>query len=244
MRGGLIAKFMRGVLAALLFAAFGVGSILATPVFLIPCPAAFRRHVVCTTYRLLSMALRGLGLIGISVSNEDRSVLRALKGRIVVMNHLTFLDIVVLSSLIGDSTCVVKSATLRNPFLSLVSRRVLLSNDNPARVVAEARRVLSNGINLIVFPEGTRGGGGALLPLKRGAAQLSIRCRAPVVAVRLSCDPLVLGKGMRWWDVCDRRSIYSLSVCGEITPPPCDGLVSVRAMTDEIASVLSGKRAC
>lgn len=236
-----MSRFVRGVLAALVFAAFGVGSIFATPVFLLPCPAPFRRRVVCATYRLLSMALRGLGLVGISISDADRAALRALKGRIVVMNHLTFLDIVVLSSLLGDSTCIVKSATLRNPFLSLVSRRVLLSNDDPVRVVVEAGRVLADGVNLVVFPEGTRGDGVALLPLKRGAAQLSIRCRAPVVVVRLSCDPLVLGKGMRWWDACDRRSVYSLAVCGEVVPPPDCGPVAARTMTDEISAMLKGK---
>ena len=102
-------------------------------------------------------------------------------------------------------------------------------------------RVLADGVNLVVFPEGTRGDGVALLPLKRGAAQLSIRCRAPVVVVRLSCDPLVLGKGMRWWDACDRRSVYSLAVCGEVVPPPDCGPVAARTMTDEISAMLKGK---
>ena len=231
-------KLARSALASLVFAGFGIGSTIAAPLFLLPFSARLRRGIVCLSYRLMVAAMRMLRLVVVEVSESDRAELRSLRGAVVVMNHLTLIDVVVLSSLIGDSTCIAKSATLRNPFLALVASRVLVANNDPQRAIGEVEKVLSAGVNLVVFPEGTRGTGRGLLPLHRGAAQLSARFGAPIVAVRLSCDPLILGKGMRWLDVGDRCSRYSIEVRGRLEPTGC-GPADTRAATAEIARLLA-----
>ena len=174
-------KLARSALASLVFAGFGIGSTIAAPLFLLPFSARLRRGIVCLSYRLMVAAMRMLRLVVVEVSESDRAELRSLRGAVVVMNHLTLIDVVVLSSLIGDSTCIAKSATLRNPFLALVASRVLVANNDPQRAIGEVEKVLSAGVNLVVFPEGTRGTGRGLLPLPPAAAS---RCGAAVRQVR------------------------------------------------------------
>ncbi|HVU03234.1 MAG TPA: lysophospholipid acyltransferase family protein [Polyangiaceae bacterium] len=59
--------------------------------------------------------------------------------------------------------------------------------DRAARAIAEGRTVL-------VFPEGTRSEGGALLPFRTGGARLALRARVPIVPAALAGTGAILPK--------------------------------------------------
>jgi 1-acyl-sn-glycerol-3-phosphate acyltransferase len=53
----------------------------------------------------------------------------------------------------------------------------------------------------VIFPEGTRTTPGQPLKLQRGAANIAVRGGLDVTPVRISCTPLTLGKGEKWYRV-------------------------------------------
>ena len=245
-------KLARSCLAGLFFVAFALGSLLLGlllfPVVLLlgtgPTARRRMRALVRTTYRLFVWAACVTGLFRVEISPEDRARLAALKGCVVVSNHLTLIDIVILIAHLGDATAIAKSAAARNPFYARIVKSVFLVNDDPEGVLADACELLRQGVNLIVFPEGTRRTPDARdRRLKRGAAQIALAAGCPVWAVRMGCDPLVLAKGQPWHDVGSRTIVYSLRLLGEVPLSAETGAsrhAAAVAATTQISQMLFG----
>ena len=213
----------RSALALLFFFAFGVGG-LVLGCLLFPPLALFRarramRALVRACYRLFVWAARATGMIRVVLSAEDRARLAAMRGCVVVASHPTLIDVVVLLSLLPDATAVAKAAAGRNFFYSRVVRAAFLVNDNPQLMLDAAKGLLSDGVNLAIFPEGTRTPADASgRKLHRGAAQIALYAGVPVQCVSIACDPPVLAKGQPAWDVADRVITFTVRVRGEILP--------------------------
>ena len=240
-------RLPRSVVALLFFLAFGVGGlilgcILFPPLMLFRARRAMRA-LVRACYRLFVWAARMTGMIRVVLSPEDRARFAAMRGRVVVASHPSLIDVVILLAYLPNATAVAKAAAGRNFFYSRVVNAAFLVNDDPRRVLDEAKELLSRGGNLVIFPEGTRTPVDAPRhKLHRGAAQIALHAGAPVQCVSLACDPPVLAKGQPPWDVGDRIITFTLRACGEIpveTPAP-DAVQhsSAVALTARIQSLL------
>ena len=214
-------RLPRSALALFFFFAFGVGGlvlgcILFPPLMLFRAKRAMRA-LVRGCYKLFVGAGRMTGLFRVVMSTEDRESLASMRGCVVVASHPTLIDVVVLLAFLPDTTAVAKAAAGHNFFYSRVVNAAFLVNDNPQRMLDEAQALLSSGVNLVIFPEGTRTPADApQRKLYRGAAQIALHAVAPVQCVTIACDPPVLAKGQPWWDVADRVITFTLRVCGEI----------------------------
>ncbi|MBR1921484.1 MAG: hypothetical protein IJ829_05720, partial [Kiritimatiellae bacterium] len=115
----------RAALSGLFFFSYGL---VALPFgLLLCCPFAPRRAArlaIGAFYRLFVLCARLTGLFRVACAADDRAALRALRGRVVVMNHVSLVDVVILLAHLGDSVCIAKAAAKRNPFLSAVVRKV------------------------------------------------------------------------------------------------------------------------
>ena len=176
------------------------------------------RACVRSSYRFFVWAARITGLFRVDVSPEDRRILSSAQGRVVVANHISLIDIIILMAYLPDSTAVAKSAAGRNPFYSRIVSSVFIVNDDPSRVLNVASELLSSGVNIVIFPEGTRTAPGAVRRLHRGAAQMALHSGAEVLCATIFCDTRVLAKGQPWWDVGERIVHYTLKTCGKIVP--------------------------
>lgn len=219
-------RLARSALAAVFFAAFGIGGLFigcaAFPALLLmggrPRAGRAMRRLVAASWRLFVVAARAVGLFRISISDEDRALLASLRGRVVAANHVTLLDVVALSVFLPDATSIAKAAAGRNPFYSRIVKSVFIMNDDPAGAVRDAVALLREGVNVIVFPEGTRARGGAPeRRMRRGAARIALEAGAPVLPVFVSCEPPTLGKGQAWHDVADRTVTWTLRAREEIS---------------------------
>ena len=236
-----LVRLARSALAAAFFLAFGLGG-LAIGCLCFPalafCGRRPMRALVRASYRLFVWTARLTGLFRVALSPEDRARLAGLRGRVVVANHLTLIDIVILVALLPDATSIAKAAAKRNFFYSRIVRRVFLVNDDPPRVLEEAQRLLAQGVNVIVFPEGTRTPADApSRTFRRGAAQIALLAGAPVLPILIACDPPVLAKGQPWHDVADRTITWTLRVREEIpaaTPAGRSRHAAAVALTNEI----------
>ena len=211
----------RGVLALSFFLAFGMGSLVLGCV-LFPPLMLFRarrtmRALVRISYRLFVCAARVTGLFRVALTPGDRARFGAMRGCVVVASHPTLIDVVILLAHLPDATAVAKAAAGRNFFYSRIVNAAFLVNDDPLRLLDEAKTLLARGGNLVIFPEGTRTPVDVLQhKLHRGAAQIALHASAPVQCVSIACDPPVLAKGQPAWDVGDRIITFTLHACGEI----------------------------
>ena len=213
-------RLTRSGLAAAFFVAFGLGGLVIGCVcfpLLAFFPQRRMRALVRASYRLFVGAARVTGLFRVDISPSDRALLARTRGRVIVANHLTLIDIVILIATLPDSTSIAKAAARRNFFYSQIVRRVFLVNDDPARALDESRRLLAQGVNVIVFPAGTRTPADApARTIRRGAAQIALHADAPILPIRIDCDPPVLAKGQPWHDVADRTIVWTLRALDEI----------------------------
>jgi 1-acyl-sn-glycerol-3-phosphate acyltransferase len=129
--------------------------------------------------------------------------LRADGPAIVVANHPTYLDVMVLLSLTPRACCVVKNAHWSNPcFWGIVRSAEYVSNADPAELIEAGARQLAAGYTMIIFPEGTRSPApNRLHAFSRGFAHMALKAGAPIVPVLMDCDPPAFTKQMRWYDV-------------------------------------------
>ncbi|MGN0853166.1 MAG: lysophospholipid acyltransferase family protein [Kiritimatiellia bacterium] len=246
MTASFLIRASRSLLAAFFFAFFGLGGLLIGggifPVLLLfgrserVCRAM--RTLVRTSWRLFVVGARVTGLFRVSVSPEDRARLAETRGKVVVANHVTLIDVVVLATCLPDATSIAKAAAGRNFFYSRIVRSAFLVNDDPGRVLDDAQRLLKGGTNVVVFPEGTRVPVTATgRTLRRGAAQIALHARVPILPVAITCEPPVLAKGQPWYDVAARVITWTLTVKDEIPVPPpgrMSGHAAAAALTHEI----------
>jgi len=215
MAGRRCIRTLRSLLGGTFFVLYGLGSLLIG-VVLFPPLALLRtrramRALVRGGWRLFVWGARVTGLFRVEVSAEDRARLAATRGTVVVANHLTLIDVVVLMSLLPDATAVAKAAARGNFFLSSIVRGVFLVNDDPQRVLESAGELLAQGVDLVVFPQGTRVPAGAPSPaLHRGAARVAFHAGVPILPVTIACDPPVLAKGQPWHDVAERTIVWTV----------------------------------
>ncbi len=133
----------------------------------------------------------------------DSEALRPLRdeaGLIVVANHPSMLDAMMLIAELPRGACIMKANLLRNPFLGPGARLArYIPNDSPQGMIRMAVAALQQGGQLVLFPEGTRTQQWPLSPLTGSFAVIAKRARAPVQTVFIDTDSPYLGKGWPIW---------------------------------------------
>jgi 1-acyl-sn-glycerol-3-phosphate acyltransferase len=210
----------RLVVTGLAFVCFGacgvMFSVLVFPFAWLWPHRASRQYVVSAAihgfFRAFVALLQGIGVMKLEVSGA--AALRARESAIVVANHPTYLDVMVLLALTPRACCVVKNVHWGNPcFWGIVRAAEYVSNADPAELIDAGSRQLAAGYMMIVFPEGTRSpGGGRLHPFSRGFAHMALKSGMPILPVLIDCDPPAFAKRMRWYHVPTRRICMRIAV--------------------------------
>lgn len=216
-------KFFRSFLSGLCFSIFGIGGIITgatlVPVLLIFCSKRTQKRVLSGTvhhlWRAFVWLMCFLKLIDIKIKNEQ--FLHDLHGNIVIANHPSLIDVVILVSKIPRSICVVKDSLFKNMFIKSLIRRVYLSNSaSPDDFIKEATEDLDNGYNIIIFPEGTRTQKHKPIHMHRGFAYLQMHSGHDILPIYIENKPHILGKNTPWYDVGDKTSVYTLKILPKI----------------------------
>ncbi len=158
-----------------------------------------RRRIARTCARL------ALALTGLSPRLTGLWQLTALEGPlIVVANHASFLDALVLTAVLPPRfTYVAKQELLNKPLAAIPLRRLgsaFVERFDSARGVEDTRALeerLRAGESLVFFPEGTFRSEPGLLPFRLGAFMLAARTSRPVLPVTLSGTRTLL-RGESW----------------------------------------------
>lgn len=156
------------------------------------------RATIAQCYRVFFGAAEQAGLLCADLSALD--TLREDTGLILVANHPTMLDALMLVSRLPRSACVMKASLMRNVFLGPGARLArYIPNDRPRNMIREAVADLQQGGQLILFPEGTRTTTGVLNVFRPGFTLMAKMARVPIQTVLITTNSPYLTKGWPLW---------------------------------------------
>lgn len=156
------------------------------------------RVVISRFYGLFWRISRWTGMVQMDASALD--VLRDEAGLMVVANHPSMLDAMMLVSRLPHSACIMKASLMRNPLLGPGARLArYICNDSAYGMIHSAVRDLQSGGQLVLFPEATRTTDWPLNHFHPSFALIAKRARSPIQTVFIDTDSPYLGKGWPLW---------------------------------------------
>jgi 1-acyl-sn-glycerol-3-phosphate acyltransferase len=121
---------------------------------------------------------------------------------IIMCNHQSALDIYsLLVALPIQFKWVAKRELFLIPFFGWAMKRagyISLDRKHPRealKAIDDAAKKIRGGINILIFPEGTRSQDGTLLPFKQGVFSFALRARVPIVPVGIHGSSRLQPKG-------------------------------------------------
>jgi 1-acyl-sn-glycerol-3-phosphate acyltransferase len=158
---------------------------------------------------------------------------------VVVSNHESFVDILLISHLPWEMKWLAKAEMFRIPILGWLLR---LAGDVPIQrgfgpsaieAIARCREVLADRVSVMIFPEGTRSTTADLLPFKDGAFRLAIDAGVPILPLVVHGTSTALPKH-------DWRFGRSTAVVQVLDPVETTGLTpaDVPALKDRVRRMI------
>ncbi|WP_293371998.1 1-acyl-sn-glycerol-3-phosphate acyltransferase [Nevskia sp.] len=201
------------------FALFGLAGLVFGPLVLplarigASDPDTLRRRVqwiVSRWFGAFSHAMRLLGLIRWTIEGAEKL---NKPGQLVIANHPSLIDVVLLLGYMRESDCIVKQALFGNPFTrKAVTWAGYISNSTPTQLVADCAASLKAGRSLVIFPEATRSVPGQPIRIPHAAARIALESVAEILPVSIRCEPITLVKHQPWYRVPARRVQYTIVV--------------------------------
>ncbi len=153
------------------------------------------QKLIHALFRIFAGYLRGFGLVKLDAG--ELSELHQARGLIVVANHPSLLDAVLLVSQLPRAVCLMKGSLARNIIFSGTARLAgYIHNQSGLGLIKKCEQRLNERANLLVFPEGTRSVGGKMLPFKMGFALAAVATGSPVQTILIRAESNYLGKGV------------------------------------------------
>ncbi len=170
-------------------------------------------------------------ICGVRVRIEGRDNLPKQNGYIIASKHQSALETTLFHCLIPNAFYVLKRELLLIPFAGLYFIKtgcVPIDRRGGARTMRQMLKKVSerlnDGMNLIIFPEGTRVAPGMKKPFSPGVALLYEQCQVPVV-------PVALNTGYAWPKNQIRKNAGTVTI--RILPPIYPGMER-RAFLNEL----------
>jgi len=219
--------FWRVFVTGTCFALFGIGGLilglLVLPfLLLLPGGPARRRirtrSLVRRAFRLFVATMSGLRGLDYEFRGAERL---GRPGQLIIANHPTLIDVVLIVAFTPAAACVVKAALFANPFTRHVVRAAGYISNMPTDAMIEgAVRTLRSGDTLVMFPEGTRTRPGQAMNFHRGVARVAVEGASVLTPIYISVDQPFLYKSQPWYRAPPRRPKLVLEVGADIDLEP------------------------
>ena len=144
--------------------------------------------------------MKFLRLIEIEVEKIDK--INKLDAAIIVANHPTLLDYIILTAHINDCLCIVKKGIWNNSILKNIVRPAgYMPNNMNSELILKCDNAIEGGSSILIFPQGTRSSLDGQQPIKseRGASQLALRTKTNLLVISIALDIDFLNKSHKWY---------------------------------------------
>lgn len=217
-------RFLKGALVTFSFALFGAGSLVYNFILIPRINAKNKENserldelsdLVFKGWRWFVRYLMRIKVIDIDIKNPEK--FEKIKNSIITPTHTSYIDVLVLISLIPKTTCFVAPKLGRNFFFTNIVKSIfLVSGKSVEEFTEDSDMMLKNGFNLIIFPSGTRHSKNEIPKLHRGAAQIALKSQKDIVPVKIYPEPdfLVIHKPI--YDCGDKTSVFEIEVMDTI----------------------------
>ncbi len=123
------------------------------------------------------------------------------KPAVIISNHLSPFDIMVILSLPADMVMLVKEWVWKAPFLGRLIKDagyILTEPDRAKAVLEKAEASLAEGVSVMVFPEGRRSPDGTMKRFRKGGFELAARTKADILPVFLTDTQACIPREAFW----------------------------------------------
>jgi 1-acyl-sn-glycerol-3-phosphate acyltransferase len=149
----------------------------------------------------------------------------AIRSAVIVCNHLSYLDPLLLIALFEQHRTIVKTRFFAMPVFGwIIKKSGYFPASSKGRLAGLTLRqmetmadFLAQGGNLFVFPEGTRARDGRIGRLNRGAMKIARLCRAPIYVLQLAHTDNLFAPGTFLYQT-GVDNIISLRIIDHIAP--------------------------
>lgn len=165
-------------------------------IFLFSKNATMRRKVVSSWNHQFAPVLQSI--LGIELWTQSPIEKRNKAGTLFLCNHLSFLDIIILAALYPSVfiTSVEVRKSIPWGWLAWLGGCLFVERRNKStlmRDLDEIRGTLQQGVNVVLFPEGTSSDGKSVLPFKNSLLQVALQSKKSI-----EVQPLCIN--YRWSD--------------------------------------------
>jgi 1-acyl-sn-glycerol-3-phosphate acyltransferase len=165
---------------------------------------------------------------------------REIHSSVIVCNHLSYLDPILLISLLPRQCTIVKSTFFQVPFFGWLLKTSGYVPSMPSEMLGpsmiknleEIKKHLAAGGNLFVFPEGTRSKDGNLALFNKGVFGIARYCNAPLKMVYIRDTNKLFGPGTFAFNT-HAFNIIRVELLGTVEPDYKNNAYSLSAVADE-----------
>jgi len=172
----------------------------------------------------------------------------AIRSAVIVCNHISYLDPLLLIALFERHRTIVKVRFFRMPVFGWIIKK---SGYFPAsgegrftrlmlRQMETMEDFLNSGGNLFVFPEGTRNRDGKIGKLNKGAMKIARLCKAPIYVLQLANTNNLFAPGKFFYQT-RLNNIISLKIIGRIEPDYQNHIPSATALKQRVMAAYRGR---
>jgi 1-acyl-sn-glycerol-3-phosphate acyltransferase len=196
----MLLKLLNKIFASLyifwVFLVFTVFMLLFLPGIIIP--AFFGPHAVSVTYFFMKAWSWVFSMLTfIRYDQVGRENIEKGKSYIYISNHTSFLDLPgIAMTILGQFRPLAKKELLKIPVFGWITRATCVvvdrsSNESRKKSINYLKEILSLGINILIFPEGTQNRSKEILqPFKDGAFRIAVDTQKPLLPM------VVIGAGI------------------------------------------------
>lgn len=151
------------------------------------------RYAIMLAFRFYLFVVRASGLVKCDLAALD--ALRDHSPLIIATNHPALIDVVLIGSRLPNFVCILKARLLDNPLLGGGACMAgYVRNDSTSMLVRESAMALQSGVQLLIFPEGTRTVRPPVNEFKGGIGLVAKKAGVPVQTVFIETNTPFLGK--------------------------------------------------
>lgn len=165
--------------------------------------------------------------------------LRTAPPQVLVANHPSLLDVLLIVSRLPNVVCVMKAGLMNNILFGAAARMAgYIRNDGPLEMILQADAALAEGAHVLIFPEGGRTARFPLDPFSQGAALIARRAKVSIQSLLISSSSPYLGKHWPLWRRPDLPLRWSVRL-GARYPSPSDVKACTRLLQSDMRLALS-----